>query len=521
MYRYSAAIFIPAFLVSSAVSYAAIEEAAIYSQISYTNIEQVGKYEFYAVADGLTYFGNNLISNNQNGDLVDIDNNTLTNNSSAYSADISALSDATLAVAWNSNQLKDPKIADYVMISEDGEDYQTYKFDDIFEIDSISLGLLELNKYRFTNGDKIYVSLPLLQDETNNKIINKAGWWVIGSLPKPGEKVIYSLSSKKLDKAVVSFGLSELEESQSYSDNNRRPNKDFTASKDIKLDDSKTGDFYFDNFIDDSNKALFYLVADSTGEEIPSISLSLETNESTSNYYTAYLRVRLPESISNSEAIITMESPGLYVPNSMSVPYGEVLSGPQTDEDNDDIFSYNRTNSKMQWKLNSGRNQLNNTDNVVFRFLVNEIGDFANARAKIEIPSLNLVEYSNGLPIAKNKINDVSLHSFYFETTPTSGNLEIVAYGDALFSEKTISINILVEPHISIMQEELVKNKCEAFSNRIECELTLSNGYGYKSITLLHHLDPKIYGVGSVESLNIESDPNSANNFSVIEILKK
>ena len=520
MYKTLSLLFIPAFLYA-AVSVGAELTDTNLADIRYSDSTEINNYFFTAGEGGMVIGGNNLFKSNPAKELLDVDQNDITDNSSGYRVNLASLSDAFLAVAWDSDKVVSTEVAKTVAISTDGINYSNYNMDEIFKSGKYSVGLLELDKYRFVSSEMMYVSLPVLSDSKNLENISSAGWWIIGAKPKEGKQATYSLSLKPNKQTLNRLGLSSAPSALSQKDVLRNPSFGFTALNDKIAGESASGEYHYADYSDkDKFKSLIFISEKKSESLAPAISLSLDQAEQTSSYYTVFLDVAIPEELSQEKLLISLKHPDLYVDNSMSVPYGSTLSGPLTDSENDDIFAYNKSDGKMLWTLNAGLSQLNNTTNTRFRFLVKNASEFDSIRAEIFNEEQKLLEYSNSLPIPPQKINDISVHGTYEIISSTRGVAKIYVYSD-LPEKANISLNIELFQHIAIPKKELNRAGCKAIDNEyLSCEIKIKSGVGSISLGVLHRLSPLDYGVGEV-SVKVESeDPNALNNTSEIVVLK-
>lgn len=491
-----------------------------YSSVEYSDVSALKTFDFSTAAGSLILGGNNLLEDNVRSSLVDIDSNSITSNSSGYKVNLSSLSDSLLIVAWDSNKVVDSPMAKVVLISTDGEHYETYKFDAMFNSKGSSIGLLKLKEYRFQESDTMYVSLPLLQDSLNLKNITKAGWWIVGATPSAGVEADYALSFTLKDTSKYSVGFESGVDYTAY-DVKRIPSSGFIANDKKNSATSKTGSYHYTlvNAENDKSAILYLSEVVKAEKELPSLSLSLEEDESNFSYNTVLLNVSIPSSLANEKLFIVLEEKDFYIQNSMSIPYGKEMSGPLSDKSSDDIFEYIPESGTMRWTLNAGLEQLNAASNTQFRFLANQRTDSSNIVATIYDSSNTILENSNSLPKPKNILDDKAVYSFYEYVNSTSGKLSIFIYSDNIASEKT-EIMLDLETHISITREELSKRDCSVNENYyIACEVEIVNGVGYLGLDLMHRLDPKTFGVGELQVPPGMSDPNGSNNVYTI-ILK-
>lgn len=492
-----------------------------YQSINYSDSSSLEDFYFQTGLGGLVLGGNNLLGDNILSIPVDIDSSPFTNNSSGYMVNIASLTDSLLIVSWDSLEVVDSAIANLVSLSTDGSSYNTYNFDGLFQNRGHTIGILQLNKYRFYESDKIYVSLPVLQDFLNLRTISKAGWWIIGSNPAAGTESIYSLSFNLEAASKYELGFESGIADTAY-DKRRIPNSEFVASDRKSKDTAKTGSYHYSLLGTEKNKStsvLYLSEAVSTERELPSLHFSLAKNDIETSYHTVLLSVSIPESLTNERIFIFLQGEDLYIPNSMSIPYGKEMSGPLTDKGGDDIFEYDVENGMLHWNLNSGLEQLNSSSNTQFRFLVRDTIWDSNIVATIYDGSRTIIETSNNLPKPKNLLNDAAIYSTYESLNKVKGTLSLFIYSDDTRNNK-VTVNLDLENHMSISRNELDRKSCTITENFIiSCQLEVENGLGALSLELLHRLDPAISGVGMVYLFPENNDPDGANN--VYEIILK
>jgi hypothetical protein len=490
----------------------------------YSNKSAISSYTFNTGSGGVELAGNNLFLNHATKELLDVDKNESTNNSSGYKMDISAFSDAFLIVAWDSDEVPEISASKYVSLSTDGKNYNTYTIDDIFKHKNTSIGILKLDGYRFSKSDVFYVSLPMLGDTRNLDRISRAGWWVLGAKPSAGNRTTYSIDFNSSAKSIFELGLSDMG-NLAGRDSKKIPNKGFTSLLDSEIGNSVSGEHYFSaEGAEHSGTPLLFVSESITTEIVPSASLRLEEDANSAGYHTVFMDIEIPSDFREDKVLIKITKPNFYVENSMSVPFGRELSGPLTDKSGDDIFEYDSETGSMIWRLNVGLEQLNRVSKTQFRFLAKEVTDVDMLRATIEIPSIGLKEFSNTIPIPKNRIDDMSIYSTYTPYSATRGKIDIFAYSDLISSaarELPATIEIRLVSHIALPSATLRNSNCSIANNeKLVCKVDFENGIASVSLDVLAMLDIYAYGVGVVEIVNLDNDPNLSNNKSEIVVVK-
>lgn len=480
--------------------------------ISYSNKSEISSYTFDTGSGGVELFGNNFFLNHPTKELADIDNSRETSNSSGYKIDISIFSDAFLVVAWDSGGTLENLASNYISVSTSGIKYATYRFDDIFSHKNTSIGILKLDGYRFAKSDTFYVSLPMLEDSRSLDAISKAGWWILGAEPSSGNRTKYSIDFNASAESILALGLFSVD-TVNGKDSLKIPNDGFTAILDNELGNSFSGEHHFGTLSSAPNiNPLLFVSKSESPQLVPSVSLKLEEDVNSAGYHTVLMDMEIPQNFLEDEVIIEITKPNFYVENSMSVPFGLELSGPLTDRSGDDVFSYYAEESSMVWRLNVGLEQLNRASRTQFRFLAKEITAASTLRATISIPSLKIKEYSNALPIPKNRIDDLSIYATYTAATPTRGEITALLYSD-LKASGISSLKFSFVSHIAIPDKTLKGSKCEIVNNQnLVCEVEFQNGIASLSLNVFTRLEAQSYGIGTVEIINVENDPNLANN---------
>jgi hypothetical protein len=486
-------------------------------QISELSETSLSRYDSVFSNAGYKILGNNFFLNNETKELLDVDSQELTTNSTAIGLPHKLeFSEAILIYAVNTTKLNVSDESSHILISRDGVDYSSKRIEAFGSKNGHTIGLTRLGMPDFKDASNLYVSLPILEDTENYNRINMAGFYLI-FLDSSGDAInTFNISFEKSDTST-STGLSlRRGEIKGISEAGKRvPNNGFTKIGEVVAGESASGNF---GIADDG---FLYLNFTETSIPRPVISTNKFLAQSSDNPTDSFeSNVSLPPALSDSEFKVIINSNGNYVPNTSLIPAGSELSGPLTDVSGDDIFSY--SNGIMSWHFNSGEYQLNTLNDTKLRFLIDS--------PIFEIGIAPIIEYTISGDIRRVKGNylnfsylekweDVALAGGIEPASKTSAEIRLSVLANSELGDNG-TINFALPEFTAILKQELERNRCSVSgSNLISCKVNIKKGFNEIRLNILtrRELSDISFSPISLELSGEYADPNYNNNTVILK----